>query len=131
MDAFLQRRLQDPRFAQSECRIEATPSSMFSSSWYEQPSRSNRQHRPALKVTRHEASATKEYKSDGKTAPKKTEKKAEKKEEKKKRKKGSDDSATSDGSDGGVCWSDYERTPGTKEGAKGSCRPKGSKKGKE
>ena len=32
-----------------------------------------------------------------------------------------------DGSDGGVCWSDYERTPGTKEGEKGSCRPKKKK----
>ena len=38
---------------------------------------------------------------------------------------------TSDGSDSGVCWSDYERTPGTKEGEKGSCRPKGSKKKKK
>jgi len=26
------------------------------------------------------------------------------------------------------CWSTHERVPGTKEGAKGSCRPKGSKK---
>ena len=38
---------------------------------------------------------------------------------------------TSDNSDAGVCWSDYERVPGTKEGEKGSCRPKGSKKKKK
>lgn len=49
---------------------------------------------------------------------------------KKKRKK-SEGSATSDGSDSSPCWSDYERTPGTEEGAKGSCRPKGSKKKKD
>tara|TARA_X000001036_G_scaffold421945_1_gene444332 strand:+ start:809 stop:1144 length:336 start_codon:yes stop_codon:yes gene_type:complete len=47
---------------------------------------------------------------------------------KKKKKKALTDGETSDGSDSGVCWSDYERTPGTKEGAKGSCRPRGSKK---
>ena len=40
------------------------------------------------------------------------------------------DGETSDGSDSGVCWSDYERVPGTEAGAKGSCRPKGSKKKK-
>tara|TARA_X000001036_G_scaffold282111_1_gene262006 strand:+ start:2957 stop:3283 length:327 start_codon:yes stop_codon:yes gene_type:complete len=37
---------------------------------------------------------------------------------------------TSDGTDAGVCYSDFERTPGTTEGAKGSCRPKGEKKNK-
>ena len=37
---------------------------------------------------------------------------------------------SSDDSDGGPCWSDYERVPGTKAGEKGSCRPKGSKKKK-
>ena len=41
------------------------------------------------------------------------------------------DGETSDNSDSGVCWSDYERVPGTKEGEKGSCRPKGSKKKKK
>ena len=29
------------------------------------------------------------------------------------------------------CWEGYERTPGTKAGTDGSCRPKGSKKKKE
>ena len=38
---------------------------------------------------------------------------------------------TSDNSDAGVCWSDYERVPGTEEGEKGSCRPKGGKKKKK
>ena len=37
---------------------------------------------------------------------------------------------TSDGSDSGECWSDYERVTGTKAGEKGSCHPKGSKKKK-
>lgn len=41
------------------------------------------------------------------------------------------DGETSDGSDSGVCWSDYERVPGTEAGSKGSCRPKGGKKKKE
>jgi hypothetical protein len=35
---------------------------------------------------------------------------------------------SSDDSDSGPCYSDYERTPGTKAGEKGSCRPKGKKK---
>lgn len=38
---------------------------------------------------------------------------------------------TSDGSDGGACWSDYERVPGTKPGEKGSCRPKKKKAKKD
>ena len=29
------------------------------------------------------------------------------------------------------CWEGYERTPGTKAGTDGSCRPKGSKKKKD
>jgi len=29
------------------------------------------------------------------------------------------------------CWEGYERTPGTKAGTEGSCRPKGSKKKKK
>ena len=37
---------------------------------------------------------------------------------------------TSDGTDSGVCWSDKERVPGTKEGEPGSCRPKRKKKAK-
>jgi len=61
----------------------------------------------------------------------KTEHKMDEKKKRKKRKKDkSDKSDTSDGSDSGPCWSDYERTPGTKEGEKGSCRPKGSKRKK-
>ena len=34
---------------------------------------------------------------------------------------------TSDGSDGGPCYSDYERDPSKKAGEKGSCRPKSKK----
>ena len=38
---------------------------------------------------------------------------------------------SSDNSDGGPCWSDHERVPGTKAGEPGSCRPKGEKKKKK
>lgn len=38
---------------------------------------------------------------------------------------------SSDDSDSGPCYSDYERTPGTKAGEKGSCRPKRKKRKKE
>lgn len=38
---------------------------------------------------------------------------------------------TSDSSDSGECWSDYERVPSKKAGEKGSCQPKGSKKKKK
>ena len=126
MDAFLRRRTEDPRYAQSERRVEAVISATHSSAWYEAPQRAEKTKPPALSVVRHEASATKEYASETKNAPKKERK--EKSE--KKRKKNADGSDTSDGSDSGPCWSDYERTPGTKEGEKGSCRPKGSKKSK-
>jgi hypothetical protein len=34
---------------------------------------------------------------------------------------------TSDGSDGGPCYSDYERDTSKKAGEKGSCKPKGKK----
>ena len=50
---------------------------------------------------------------------------------KKKKAKTGSASETSDGTDGGVCWSDYERTPGTTEGAEGSCQPKKKKKKKK
>ena len=60
---------------------------------------------------------------------------AEPKKKKKKKERRDHDSggnaSTSDGSDSSPCWSDYERTPGTEEGTKGSCRPKGSKKKKK
>lgn len=51
-----------------------------------------------------------------------------KKSKKRKSDKKSGGDSTSDGSDDGPCWSDYERVPGTKEGEKGSCRPKKKKK---
>ena len=38
--------------------------------------------------------------------------------------------SSSDDSDSGPCYSDYERTPGTKAGERGSCRPKKKKKKK-
>jgi len=48
-----------------------------------------------------------------------------------KKKKKYEHRSTSDDTDTGVCWSDYERVPGTKPGEKGSCRPKRDKKKKK
>ena len=72
-----------------------------------------------LVLERHLASAKKESDDD-----------APKEKKKKKKKRDEDDGSTSDGSDAGSCWSNYERTPGTEKYAKGSCRPKKKKKQK-
>tara|TARA_Y100000389_G_scaffold202240_1_gene246977 strand:+ start:1266 stop:1619 length:354 start_codon:yes stop_codon:yes gene_type:complete len=111
MDAsqFLQRRRADARF-QNERRVtgvvarHSTFDAPNASSWYNAPRRNT-----GLKRT-VETFAMKKGK-DGKMKL--------------------TDGETSDGSDSGVCWSDYERVPGTEQGAKGSCRPKGSKKKKK
>ena len=117
MESLLRRHQSDPRFAKRSEFVSQTAVTP----WYSCAAL------PAdkqLKVTTHLASAY---------AAEKKEAKSEDKEPKKKRKRKADSggesgASTSDGSDGGPCWSDYERTPGTQEGAKGSCRPKGSKK---
>ena len=108
--AFLQRRGADPRFA-NERRVRGvagmgagTTAADVCRAWYAAPARES-----GLKRT-VETFAMKKGK-DGKMKL--------------------TDGETSDGSDGGVCWSDYERVPGTKEGEKGSCRPKGGKKKKK
>ena len=104
MDAvqFLARRRADPRFTNERAVAPFEVPNM--SSWYSQGTRETDQ--PGLKRTVHQAAVKKD--KDGK--------------------KHLTEGETSDGSDGGVCWSDYERTPGTEEGEKGSCRPKGKKK---
>ena len=107
---FLERRQADPRFT-NERRVSGVSLNTYSSfeppntaSWYSQPKRE-----AGLKRTVYEAAVKKD--KDGK--------------------KHLTEGETSDNSDGGVCWSDYERVPGTEEGAKGSCRPKGGKKKKK
>ena len=109
MEGFIASRLADSRYRSR--RVDAFASLVSQErAWYES----------SLKRERHTFAM-----GDGDSA-KKDSAKAEPK--KKKKKKALTDGETSDGSDSGVCWSDYERTPGTKEGEKGSCRPKGSKK---
>lgn len=112
MDNFLKRRRSDVRFSNELRRVD-----MSNTSWYQSGQRFN--------VVRETFSAgSSDTKSDTKSedaAPNKKKKKRMKKTE-----SGGEKSATSDGSDDGVCWSDYERVPGTKQGEKGSCRPKGS-----
>ena len=74
---------------------------------------------PWFNVGRHNANAGKlKRKKDSEEFTESTKKKLRERE-------------TSDSSDSGECWSDYERVPGTKAGEKGSCQPKGSKKKKK
>ena len=112
MDHFIRRRVSDPRFGNTRPVNMGVP-------WYQQ--QAGNYEPPAsvgLTTTRHNfAAKTRSMTEKEKSEPKK-----------KKRKK--DGGATSDGSDS-PCWSDYERTPGTKEGEKGSCQPEGTKKKKK
>ena len=120
MDAFIRNRLNDRRFDSRPVAMESRPPV----AWYEQPRATvTESDAVGLSVVRHNASAA-SYKP---MSPKKKEAYSPKKKKHKK----SEESATSDGSDSSPCWSDYERTPGTEEGTKGSCRPKGSKKKKK
>lgn len=123
MDAWIARRRTDVRFRNEMRRVEM-PST---APWYASAE--------GTKVTHHTFSAKTESSamhakkeasshssSDGEGG------KAKSKKKKKRKREDKGGSSTSDGSDGGPCWSDYERVPNTVEGTKGSCRPKGSKK---
>ena len=117
MESFLSRRANDPRFT-NERRVPG------GSSWYAQPSR------PTV-VEMHTFSA-----SNYETSPKMSDEKPKKKKKRKSgeaftesEKKKLEDRTSSDDSDGGVCWSDYERDPSKPAGTKGSCRPKKKKSG--
>tara|TARA_Y100000389_G_scaffold31394_1_gene26591 strand:+ start:271 stop:660 length:390 start_codon:yes stop_codon:yes gene_type:complete len=125
MEGFLARRRSDPRFH----RGTAVPdhSSTAVGDWYRKTE--------AVHTERFTFSAAGGYE----TSPKKSDPdNSEKKKKKKKRKSGEaftegekkklTNRESSDDSDGGPCWSDYERVPGTKAGERGSCKPKGSKK---
>ena len=115
MDNFLKRRQSDVRFSNELRRVD-----MSNTSWYNLGQR--------VTVTHHTFAAKPETKSETKSNSKPEPTIKKKKKRMKKTESGGEKTATSDGSDAGVCWSDYERVPGTKQGEKGSCRPKGSKK---
>ena len=114
MDHFIASRAADPRFRSR--RVDAFASlATERSAWYE----------TSLKRERHTfamAEGDGGKKDGAASGPEK---------KKKKKKKALTEGETSDNTDAGVCYSDYERTPGTKEGAKGSCRPKRKKKEKK
>jgi hypothetical protein len=84
-------------------------------------------------TSRHTFSASHDKKEHREMAPHKDDEGPKKKKKKtyQHSEKKDGDKSTSDGSDSSPCWSDYERTPGTAAGTKGSCRPKGSKKKSE
>ena len=111
MDRFLNNRLSDPRFGKRTID-QVTP-------WYSNESLFNPSSiapdAAGLTVTRYNAG----YGPD------------DKKKKKKKKKKGTDGGATSDGTDGGRCWSDYDAVPGKEPYSKGSCEPEGKKKKKK
>ena len=105
MDGFLKRRQSDVRFSNELRRVD-----MSATNWYNAGTRIN---------VIHETFAVKKESNESEEPAKKKKKKRTKKTE-----SGNEKSATSDGSDSGICWSDYERTPNTVAGTKGSCRPK-------
>ena len=123
MEGFLARRAADTRF-QNERRVSMGDSS----AWYLA--------NPRVTVSQHTFAEYKSGDDNHKMTPHKGDDGSPKK--KKKRKSGEAFSksekekltnrTSSDDSDGGPCWSDYERVPGTKAGEKGSCRPKGGSK---
>ena len=117
MDQFFKARAADRRFPGGRVDVQQTAVS----SWYRAPKRAR------YTTTVYKASMATEG-SYTATEPKK--KKKKKKKEQRDHDSGGN-ASTSDGSDSSPCWSDYERTPGTEEGTKGSCRPKGSKKKKK
>ena len=113
MDHFFKARASDRRFPGG--RVDVQRSAI--TKWYHAPKQAR------YLTTVYKASMAAEGSYDDK--PKKKKKKARRDHD------SGGNASTSDGSDSSPCWSDYERTPGTKEGAKGSCRPKGSKKKKK
>lgn len=112
MDAFLARRMSDARYRLNTSARPAARTAV--SSWYESTEFvEQRESSVVLRnqaPVRHSAAVAKEDKPFTKAETKRLA-----------------DRDTSDGSDGGPCWSDYERVPGTEAGEKGSCRPKKKK----
>jgi hypothetical protein len=111
MEAFIAARAADRRFAggRVECSERTAVSGWYSAGPPPQPV-----------VTKHWFSAKAEAEPEAKGPEKE-------KPTKKKRKK-PEGGETSDGTDNGRCWSDYEAVPGKEPNEKGSCRPKKEKK---
>ena len=134
MDRFLSRRASDPRFT-NERRV-----TMGGGQWYLAEKRPTRSSHHTFSVgydENHKMTPHKDDKSDSESGRKKKKMKTKEKTYEysksgepfsKSEKKALENRTSSDDSDGGPCWSDYERVPGTKAGEKGSCRPKGGSK---
>ena len=139
MEAFLSRRAGDPRF-QNERRVGPVRGGGAGGEWYLAEKRATRSshHTFSSCSSGSEHRKMTPHKDDSDHgSPKKKKKKTEDKTYEfsksgepfsKSEKKALENRTSSDDSDGGPCWSDYERVPGTKAGEKGSCKPKGSKK---
>jgi hypothetical protein len=120
MDRFLAQRASDPRYRLNTHATHAPRTAV--TDWYQSTSFVPAGAAVAVlessaSVVRANASATRKIdgKESGKPFSESTKKKLS-------------DRDTSDGSDGGPCWSDYERDPSKKAGEKGSCKPKKKKK---
>jgi len=113
MEGFIKSRVNDRRFGNSR------PVDMgVSTSWVPLSSRPDIHSIQRVNASMGDKSYSKEGSSE----------KPKKKKAKTTSKKGSDaGSVTSDGTDNGTCWSNYERNEKPK-GSKGSCEPKSGKK---
>lgn len=104
MDQFIQRRLSDVRFSNQLRRVDAPDTSWFNAG--------------QRYTVSHHTFATSEPSQAA-------DKEGKKKRKKKKRKTEADgESATSDGTDSGRCWSNYEEDPDKEPYSKDSCRRK-------
>lgn len=112
MDHFLARRMNDGRYRLNVTRAPSTAAT----SWYESTEFANFANGSTSVILSSNGSVVRHNSSKPYSEAKKRELESR---------------DTSDGSDGGPCWSDYERVPGTEAGEKGSCRPKKAKKAKE
>jgi hypothetical protein len=134
MEAFLSRRAEDTRF-QNERRVSPVGGG-FGGEWYLAQKRDTRSSHHTFSASYDENHKMTPHKDESDSGRKKKKKKTEKHYEfsksgepfSKAEKEKLSNRTSSDDSDSGPCWSDYERVPGTKAGEKGSCKPKGGKK---
>ena len=135
MDSFIVRRAGDARF-QNERRVGPVGSS--NGEWYLAQKRATRSSHHTFSAgydENHKMTPHKDDKSSSDSGRKKKKKKKDTDEKhyefsksgepfSKSEKMKLENRTSSDDSDGGPCWSDYERVPGKKAGEKGSCKPK-------
>ena len=118
MERFLTARAADKRFA-NERRVTMESTSWYSTQKYTFSASQHKSESNTHTMTPHK----------GDDSPKKKKRKRKSGEAfSEAKKKKLENRTSSDDSDSGPCWSDYERTPNTKAGEKGSCRPKGGGK---